>query len=355
MHNSRAAVLVAAPYPPPVHGFAVIMSAMANVIEQQASVVRVDLAAERGSRIATHMAQIWRCLAGCVAILRHRLRGGRVSAIGVNGGLGQIYTIALTLTARSCGQQIMLHHHSYLYINRHSKMMMILLAITGTEAIHVFLSETMAGAFRTRYRCEIRHDILNNAMFVPASNMPRTKNQRPVAGLLSNLSYEKGLHDFLALAHRAKSEGINMDFVLAGPAKLEEDRTLIERAVIAGEVTWHGPLYGDAKQAFYAGIDLLVFPTRYEFEAQPTIIYEAFAVGTPALSIDRGTIREQLQDCLMAITADEDFVETSIPVLQRIAVMDEVGRKNLSDRAKSLHAESTRAGQETIQRLFWAG
>ena len=345
-------VLVAAPFPPPVHGFAVIMSAMSDAIEKQVPVERINLAAERSSRIATHLAQTARCLAGCAAIFRHRLKGGEIAAIGVNGRLGLIYTLALSLTARFCGLKITLHHHSYPYINRHSRLMELLLRAAGDQAIHVFLSEVMARDFEARYARSVRQDTLNNAMFVPPNMLPRLPRSRPVAGLISNLSSEKGLHDFLKLASKARSEGIAMDFVLAGPVKLDSDRALIEAATAAGDVTWLGPLYGDAKYAFFVGIDVLVFPTQYEFEAQPTIIYEAFAAGTPVISIDRGTIRDQVRDCLVAVDRKTDFVTVATPLLRSLASADANERRRLSEHARNIHSEDAERGKLAVARLF---
>lgn len=352
IRKQHARVLIAAPFPPPVHGFAVIMSAMADAIEKRTPVARVNLAAERSSKIGTHLAQMARCLAGCAAILQHRLAGGVIVAIGVNGGAGLLYTLALSLTARICRLRMTLHHHSYRYINRRSWLMVFLLRAAGSQAIHVFLSEAMAGSFEARYARSVRKDILNNAIFVPPNNLTRVPHSRPTAGLLSNLSREKGLHDFLRLAHLAKIEGIAMDFVLAGPAKLDSDRMKIEEAVAVGDVTWLGPLYGNAKNAFFAEIDVLVFPTRYDLEAQPTIIYEAFAAGTPVVSVDRGTIFDQVEDCLIAVDQNMDFVTTVAPLLKSFASSDGVERRRISDRARNIYAENTGRGESALDRLF---
>lgn len=348
----RNRVLVVAPFPPPVHGFAVIMAALADEIEHKVSLGRVDLSADRGGRVATHLAQAGRCLAACLRIARPRNRGA-IAAIGVNGGLGQLYTIALAATARLFRRSVILHHHSYFYINRPSRLMATLVRVAGPQAVHVFLSEAMARAFRARYAAPIRQDVLNNALFVPPRPQ-RPREDGPLRiGLLSNLSREKGLHDFLALARRLHEAGSPVECLLAGPARLDSDRKLIEEAQQRGELLWRGPLYGAQKDDFFDEIDLFVFPTRYEFEAQPTVIYEAFAAGVPVIARQRGTIAEQVRACLSSIPPDEDFTTLAAAQISALATGPADGVQALSDMARAYHATDADEGRATIERLFY--
>ncbi len=56
------------------------------------------------------------------------------------------------------------------------------------------------------------------------------------------------------------------------PAVEPEFRKLLEAA---GYASYLGPIYGDAKTAFYGNLDVLLFPSNYVNEAEPLVIHEA--------------------------------------------------------------------------------
>ena len=59
-------------------------------------------------------------------------------------------------------------------------------------------------------------------------------------------------------------------------------------------MTYHGPLHGGPKAAFYRSLDLFLFPTNFAQEAAPNVIFEAAEAGVPSLSVDRACILELL-------------------------------------------------------------
>ncbi|WP_345742125.1 hypothetical protein [Ruegeria faecimaris] len=87
--------------------------------------------------------------------------------------------------------------------------------------------------------------------------------------------------------------------------------TSIKAAVAKDEIRWDGPLYGEKKQQLYDEIDVFLFPTRYSFEAQPTVIYDAFASDTAVTSFARRAIEEQVQVCIATVAVDQSFHETA--------------------------------------------
>ena len=60
-------------------------------------------------------------------------------------------------------------------------------------------------------------------------------------------------------------------------------------------VTYRGAAYGAEKDAAYASMDALLFPTRYVNEAAPIVVYEALARGIPVIANRRGCVPDMLR------------------------------------------------------------
>ncbi|MGU3410349.1 glycosyltransferase family 4 protein [Microbacterium sp. M1A1_1b] len=115
---------------------------------------------------------------------------------------------------------------------------------------------------------------------------------------LSNLLEEKGADVFVDMAITLCDRSDQLTFALVGqPA----DRTLADalqlrvvRSGHASRVQFLGPRFGEDKWDVLAGAQLLVFPSRYRFEAQPLTIVEAFSLGVPVVASDVGAIGEMV-------------------------------------------------------------
>ncbi len=349
--------MIVGPFPPPVHGFSQITSELANHVESMRPVRRVDLSSTDTSRLWRHFRQAGKNLRALAAVLRAPSRGCGLVAIGCNGGLGLVYTLTLVVAARAAGLKTTLHHHSYGYILRPSRLMRWICGIGGAGLTHVFLAGSMKDAFAVTYGEPANARILPNAMFVPVVPAPE---RRPAAsgarrlkvGMISNLTAEKGLHDFVAVARRLRAETLPVDAVLAGPIALESDRQAVLSAESEGVLTWLGPLYGAEKAKFLGGLDLFLFPTHYRFEAQPTVIYEAFANAVPVVANRRGCIAEQVGDCLLALEEPKDFVETAVAACRRLLAMADGDRLELGRLARNRHAADSLLGLRTLETLF---
>lgn len=344
----RPPLLAISHFPPPVHGFAVISEAMAQHINTWRPVEKLNFARPSGSPALKHLRQAAAALGICAGLVVRRMRGSREISMGVNGGLGLLYNLMICSVARVLRFRVVLHHHSYGYINRRSRLMGLLCALGGPKLEHVFLADCMAAQFQARYGAGQAAHVLENALFVPAVP-PLERKPGPLRiGLLSNLSREKGLYDFLDTAKSLKRAGIEAEMHLAGPAAAT-DREAIKDAEEANLVRWLGPLYGSKKGAFFKDIDLFLFPTRYAFEAQPTVIYEAMAAGVPVIAFDRGAIREQVQDCLATVQEADNFAQQALGIIRKL------GCENLRARvetARRLHADVSQKAAETLRVIY---
>ena len=350
----RAMILIIGPFPPPVHGFSVITEALAQTLEVDHAIARVNLSSNARNPWLRHLAQMSKCLSAVAHLIRFRLRGGKSVSLGANGGWGMLYTLALMMTARLIGCHTVLHHHSYTYINARSRLMAGICRIGGKSVAHVFLSQSMQDAFFALYPQQGPAHVLANAMFVPEQPIRVTTPGRITIGLLSNLSADKGLYDFIAAAERLHVEGIAVDMVLAGPVADPVDAAAITKAEKAGILRTTGPLYGEAKIAFFASIDLFVFPTRYRHEAQPTVIYEAFAAGVPVIAFDRGCIADQVGNSLTTLPQDSDFAAHVVARCRELQQLDAAGWAQLHELARQRHRDDSAAGERTLAVLFGA-
>lgn len=346
-------IRVIGPFPPPMHGFSAMTELLAQHLETNGiRVRRHDLSSKKTRRMLRHAVQASRAIKAGAAILAEQ---PAPVSLGCNGGLGLIYTAFITACARLRAVRITLHHHSYGYINTQSLLMSLICKLGGEKMTHVFLSQSMAHAFEQQYPTDQESEVIMNAAFVPTRQTKTLIQGAPLQiGLISNLNREKGLYDFLGVAKAMHDKGCKVKMHLAGPISSSEDLKQVQTAVAAGEVIWHGALYGKDKDAFFDSLDLFLFPTRYRMEAQPTVIYEAFAAGVPVIAFDRGTIADQVRDCISVVPQNADFAQIAAQKINEIALMPLADRQLLSDRARVRHLEDTESTHATLLRLFTA-
>ena len=88
-------------------------------------------------------------------------------------------------------------------------------------------------------------------------------------------------------------------------------------------LTYVGPVYGEAKTAFYQSLDVFLFPTRFAQEAAPNVLFEAAAAGVPSLCTDRGCIPEILDELEGTwCPAEADFAAFSLEHVPRNRLSD---------------------------------
>lgn len=340
-------------FPPPVTGFAHITACVVEALRAQCGVVAVNIGATTGRKgIAKHFERVMLTLRACAVLLSRRLRGdSRTCYVACEGALGLVYTIMMVAAARALGYRIMLHHHSFNYVDRPNALMRALLVIGG-DLVHVFLCSDMRDRFEQAYGRIVRSTIVSNAAFVtPAPARPRSRDDDRLAlGHLSNLTREKGLHLFLDLVRGQVAAGRAVRGVLAGPVALEEDRRLIEAACgeLGSALSYRGPLYGAQKDAFYEEIDVFVFGTSYVNEAQPTVLFEALAAGCKVLSFDRGCIARQVEEDGLVLPQSADFLVGCMGWLD--GNEDRIQPERPATRARYIARHQ--AARETVSRLI---
>jgi glycosyltransferase involved in cell wall biosynthesis len=109
---------------------------------------------------------------------------------------------------------------------------------------------------------------------------------------LSNMIKSKGYFEVLRLSNTTKYK--NYHFHFAGGWQNSEDEkeffAYIKDNHLEDSVTFHGFVNGEQKRELFMKASLFVFPTRYENEAFPLSILEAFSYGLPVLVTDEASI-----------------------------------------------------------------
>jgi len=216
--------------------------------------------------------------------------------LGVSGHRGQLYDVLFVCMARLCKANLILHHDSYRYINRRSRLADVLFRFAGARAMHIVLCEDMSRRLYRQYPSAMRRIVIANAASTDEPAHSPGERQAPRAiGFISNITRAKGIFEFLTVAERVHQLRPEVRAVLAGPLHEKAiERALSERLRAAPWIEYVGPLYGNDKSRFYGAIDVLVFPTRHADEADPNVVNEASAHGVVVISRSRGCISEML-------------------------------------------------------------
>ncbi len=357
MRKSR--IVFVGQFPPPINGLTVITSRLASALERagyEIAAVNTAVSSRRRS-ILFHGARLAKTVRAIISIAANALSGtSQACYFTAEGGFGLIYSVMIACCARVVGQRIYLHHHSFSYIVQRRMLMSILLACVGPKAIHIFLSTDMAKDLAARYGRTFRSLILSNAAFVdPDVQEERLSSGREglVIGLLSNLTADKGLHEFIAILRLAKQRKLPLRGILAGPIPADADKAAVEAArdELGDRLDYRGPVYDEQKVRFFADIDVFVFLTTYLNEAQPTVIFEAMAHGIPVISTDRGCIRGQVADAGSVLPQKADVVSEVVEVLETYCE-DSIKLSSHRQAALSHFSAERRQGQGLIAKLF---
>ena len=284
------ALVLIGPLPPPIHGFSAVNAAVFASLDAGWRVEVLDLA-PRGTGVVRRLG-VWGS-----AFRRLRALTGKNQVkrtyIGLSGGWGQILDGLLICMARRGRSEIVIHHHSFAYIDRNSILAAYIFRVAGLRALHVVLSEGMGQALSARYLSVHQWRAVSNAAFFDQSlrSRPGSAELRRI-GLLSNLTAAKGVRTFISLLRRLRDRGLAITGVLAGPIIENELVAHIEKAAGEGLLSWEGPVLASGKSEIFAQMDAFVFPSHYRNEADPLVVHEALQGGLPVISTDRGCLAD---------------------------------------------------------------
>jgi glycosyltransferase involved in cell wall biosynthesis len=309
-------IVMAGAFPPPVRGMPLVTVAVRDRLVAAGAAPRcIDISS--GSQRRDWRARARRfpkIVAGLARLCVMRLGRYRRFYISLSAGYGQVYDTLFLLIARARRMEIFAHHHSYAYLRSVRPLTCVLVRVAGPDARHAVQSRAMGKALGRLYGAR-NVFVFSNAVFLddPAPE-PRQRTSIHTVGLLSNLSVDKGVWDFVGFMEAAAAEGLDVRGRLAGPF----DNPAIERRVREclgrlPNVIYDGPLYGAEKSRFFDDIDVFLFPTRYDNETEGLVNLEALRAGVPVIAYGRGCIPEIVDDgCGLIVPPAADFVAVAL-------------------------------------------
>lgn len=316
-------MLMVCSLPPPVHGQSVVNAAMCRRLSDDATVCDIGPAGRSGP--AYHLTRLRRVVAALARVVT--ARGGAVY-FSSEAGWGVLYLLALAAAARLARvREMYLHHHVYGYIHAPGPGHRLLLAVAGPACRHILLSERMEADFRRRFGA--RHDtlVVHNAPFIDAA-LRRGPSGAGAAGpaatttlgFIGRLDDAKGFDVFLALVEAFAADP-KVRFVVAGDTATSPLADAVERARtrVGDRLTLMGFVDGPTKTAFFEGIDVLVFPSKYANEASPLVCYEAMAMGVAVLATDVGAVTDLVtEECGAVVGRDTPLVPAFAALLREL-------------------------------------
>lgn len=226
-------------------------------------------------------------------------------------GYGIIYLAPIAIIARMRGIQVWVHHHTSAHTITRSHRFAWLLRLLPINCQHIALSDKMSRDLLTIYAISSRNCVRcgNASLLRQKATPPDPPNailgQKPIRqsralslGFISNISKEKGALEALALFDIYVRHFPDARLIVAGPLMDEEcNHELTARLTQKGSrITYLGQVSGTAKNDFFEGIDVLVFPTQYQYEAQPLVVLESLEKEKPTLTTNVGYLGEMLSE-----------------------------------------------------------
>lgn len=318
MTEIRPQIIMVGAFPPPVHGMAAVNAVVRDALWRAGAEPQVvDLAAPSLDRsLTSRLGRLPRVLHGLVRLSAMPRLRGETLYVSVSGGLGQLYELAFVALARLRGMKLCIHHHSFAYLDATSRLTSILTKAAGGSAVHVALSTRMAERLKAVYGV-VRVVPVSNAAFLVngEGQLAQSRSSRlGMLGFISNITAEKGVFEFLDLMSAAQDMRLPLGAKLAGPFQdAEMKRQVRARLATLPDVEYVGPKYGAEKEAFFASIDALAFPTRYVNEAEPLTLHEAMSRAIPVIAYGRGAIPEIVEpECGKVIDPADPFVPAAL-------------------------------------------
>jgi glycosyltransferase involved in cell wall biosynthesis len=310
-------VFVVGPLAPPVHGASAVTRKVVDILRTAgADVAECDTSPNIKSRGWRWHFNRLRAYGRCYRTILASKRGQCVY-VSLSGGAGLFYDFIVVAIARLRAHVTIFHHHSFTYIDRWRLFFSMLVKIAPPRQVHVVLCPQMQRGITRRYACDGKFITVSNLCFLPQMSAAiDARHALRKIGFLSNLSMDKGIDRFLDLASELSSQP-DVEVHFAGPfADAVTESYVRNRLKDLPNVTYHGPLFGEAKQHFYRLIDLFVFLSRYANEAEPLVLYEAMLAGLPVAITARGCACDVI-DSRMAIVVDNEG-QSLDPIVNRI-------------------------------------
>ncbi len=359
------------PLPSPIHGFALINQAMLQQLKATGPVQVVDLAPiqYKRKRGVTRLAHTWELLRFfCLTPIHPH----GCLYIGLSGGIRQLIDMMFIVWAQLCFYRIVIHHHSFAYLNRPTAYQRWVLRLTR-HATHVALGPAMARLLTQVHGiAPDRIHVLSNVAFVEAAVAPLLQDDESsviqagqgwgahqhtlTVGFLSNITREKGIFDFFEVMATLRSRNIPVQGLIAGPVDASIQTEFEEALASHANVAYLGPVYGHQKKVFFSRLNVFVFPTDYINEAEPVTLWEAMSAGALIVAKPRGCIADMVTPEIGQVFEKDRFVSAAAAYIEQLVrankLIDKPVMINTRDTVQAYFNHQRHDAQTSLQALI---
>jgi len=247
----------------------------------------------------------------------------KVVYINLNGGPTLAFDLVVVLTALLFRKRIYLHHNSFSYINRRYWLAKLIFVSSWRSATHVVSTSEMGLKLSSMYCRDFDFIAVSNAAILnanevsPSSRSPITTGDFLKVGFMGYFDKHKGIDLFVDVMSQLNKRGlVNAKGCAVGPVL---DKPYFDRVSGAApeNVVFSRPVYGKQRDKFFSDIDLLLFPSKYQNEAEPLVIHHALEKGVPVIGTNRGCIADILAGYDQCACFDEaTYVEQTVDFLE---------------------------------------
>lgn len=231
-------------------------------------------------------------------LIGKKLRGERNLYLPLAGGSYLIFQFLYVVIAEALGYQIYIHHHSYSYINKKSVISRKMFSRTSPKITQIFLTQKMKSDFGNMYGNITASRVLTNALVVKKLNWPsemiiRNDSERKLKLVhYGRLSSVKGSDLVLELYSKLLRMNINVSCLVAGPVQEKEiNLKIFELKTDFPQSFSHIEYYSHVElPQILLDCDFFLFPSKYENEAAPLVLYEAQLNGLVCYTSKAGSM-----------------------------------------------------------------
>ena len=316
MAESKRYASLVGTLPGPKTGMTLSTQQIAGRLQRQCDLRIFDIGkVYRKPGVDWRLRKLFRSLYASLAILFWKNRGQECIYLIGNSSGGVLYNILHVAAARLRKFRIAYHHNVYNYIVAKDWKVALLLKLTGKDCTHIVACQKMAEELQATYDRKLNF-LITPPFQVKArySETGLAQTGRLVLGHLSNLSSSKGLHEVIETFESIASDLAGTREVhlhLAGPCNNPKDKSFLEASLKRNpqRIHYHGPVYDEAKSAFFQEIDLFLFPTQ--MDSWGIVLNESLSFGVPAIANDVGCIRCLIGQAGIAISPQDNFVQVA--------------------------------------------
>lgn len=316
MTDSKKHICIIGPFPPPIHGLALINQMITEQIEQvYDSLIIMDTKSDSLKRNPINIIKRLFKVSGTIIHYLTLLMTKKVKTlyISLSGGWGQIYDLIFIFLSTIFKVKVFIHHHSFAYLDKKKLLSNLIINISQNNTKHVVLCDRMGEALK-KYNNDISILEVSNIAFIEEQSLDNNNKQKDdfiTIGFLSNISFDKGIFEYVELFKYLTEKVENVNGIIAGPFSDNKSKQYLEQNLKdIKHLIYVGPVTDQSKANFFNKIDFLVFPSKNE--AEPLVILESMSYGIPVIARSIGCINQMFnKKSGIIINHNDDFIVES--------------------------------------------